>query len=351
MAYNRFNKSEYKSDTQDNLKKIAGAFGKPKDDPIINNGDSIIYKGEKLKIVNSKFPLPANKNDITDLIRIVKSVPISGNMTIDDYSNHEDVEGSPYEDCYSYLTDLLVETRMKLREYINKLEDDNFEKRLEKPNFMAFYRPFHFWPETWGIYMNLSALQRQASRIYNYNVANGTINGFTYDDAISLSFFKTYYHEMFHHKIELFGTKMEIAMRKPVYDSSFHKFYCETYGTDYCLEEAFANVYGLRKSIQYLKEKNLISYNETELRNLLRESVLRDAPMGYRVSYEISSVNDPDREKYFENKFLEILIDFTHRIFNNNIPPLPIEVDTWNLFTYKLDPLINTKNNVTFYMP
>jgi hypothetical protein len=246
----------------------------------------------------------------------------------------------------------LLETKSKLRDYIENLEDEAIcDKRLEKESFIAFYRGFHYWPESWGIYMNLPELRRQAERIFTYNQENNIISGFTFNDAIILSFFKTYFHEMYHHKMELFGTKMEIAMRKPVYDSAFHKFYCETFGTDYCLEEAFANVYGLRKSIQYLKEKNLTDHNENLLKHLVRESILKNAPLGYRVSYEITSFNDLYAEKYFENKFLEILLDFTHRIFNNNEPPIEIEVDTWDLFTYKLDPLVNTRNNVTFYVP
>jgi hypothetical protein len=155
---------------------------------------------------------------------------------------------------------------------------------------------------------------------------------------------------MYHHKFELLGTKFEILLRKPVYKDCFHKFYCETFDTDYCLEEAFANVYGLNKAIDYVIDKNFMSYPKSALKKLIREAVLKNSPRGYRVAYEITGIEDTDAEKYFENSFLEILLDFSHRTLFNNIAPTAIDTSTWDMFTYKLDPLINSKNTVSFFV-
>jgi len=342
--------SKYYSDREKKISEIANVFGKPdENDKKIKEGETIVYKEKTYTIEKTNIPFPDNRNELTEIIKLLNLDNLTKEPTEEINYSHSDIDASPYPDCSNFLEDLLTETKSKLENFITELEDDHKEpNRLIKPNYLGFYKPYHFYPESWGIYMNIQLLQAQGSRIYNYNNLNNIVAGLTQTEAGILSFLQTYFHEMFHHKFELLGTKLELAIRKPVYTNSFHKFYCETLYTDYCLEEAFANVFGLNKSLEYIVDKQIMSHSKRDLKRLLRKSIIRDSLPGYRVAYEITGLNNMDAERYYENTFLEIILDFTHRVFNNNVPPIAVESLAWDMFTYRLDPLVNTDNTITF---
>jgi hypothetical protein len=149
---------------------------------------------------------------------------------------------------------------------------------------------------------------------------------------------------MYHHKIEMFATKMEFVLRTPVFSDKFYKFYCGTFGLDYCLEEAFANVYGTLKCATWMKEHHGIPEKETI--KLLREHVLYHAPKGYRVAYEILGNTKPYIE-IMERNFLEMVSSFVFEEIHGSAPER-IDAELYDLFTYRLDPKINVKNQVTF---
>lgn len=342
--------SKYYSDRKKKVSEIANVFGKAnKDDKVIKEGETIIYKEKTFRIEKTNIPFPDNRNELLEIEKLLGLHNLAEESIEEINYFHSPIDASPYHDCSNFLEDLLAETKSKLHNFITELEDDHKEpNRLIKPNYLGFYKPYHYWPESWGIYMNIQLLRIQGNRIYNYNNLNNIVAGLTQTEAGILAFLKTYFHEMFHHKFELLGTKFELAIRKPAYTNSFHKFYCETLYTDYCLEEAFANVFGLNKTLEYIVDKQIMNHSKRDLKRLLRESIIRDSPPGYRVAYEITGLNNMEAEKYYENAFLEIILDFTHRVFNNNMPPCSVDPLAWDMFTYRLDPLVNTDNTITF---
>ena len=340
---------KFSKERKDNIEEISYTFGRPKkDDKKIKDGENIFYKEKEYNVIAADVPFPDNKEELKKIEDILSD--FEQDNIKEDYSEiHSFFDASPYENCATYLQNLLQETKVKLKDFIVELESNNFTSdRLEKPNYIGFYRPFHFWPRSWGIYLNKRMINREGAEIFAYNNRRNVVPGLTFQDARRLSFFHTYFHEMYHHKFELLGTKFEMSLRKPVYTECFHKFYCETLDTDYCLEEAFANVFGLNKAIKYMYDKQFLNYPKSEIKQLLREAILYNAPRGYRVAYEITGLDDQDAEKYFENQFLEILLDFCHRTLFNNQAPVAVDPMTWDIFTYRLDPLINSNNTVTF---
>ena len=343
-----------KKSQAEKIRDLSKKFGAPYDkDKKFAVGETLNYKGKDYQIKEIGVKVPTTKKELETLKGIFTKYDLLNLDNAEFDYLHELPDLSPYHgDCTPELSRLFSETREKLNIYmVEKIEGYSRTNRLEKPDFLGLYRPYHYWPESWGIYMNLQNLRQEANYIYNYNLNNNIIYSLSLEDAYLLSFYHTYFHELYHHKFELFGSKLELAMRKNVYVDSFGYFYCATQGTDSCLEEAFANVYGLNKSLEYINKHGILGYRGQQIRELLRKSILENAPRGYRVAYEITARNDSSIENYLQNEFLEIILDFTHRKFFNNQPPLSLDPNTWDLYTYRLDPLVNTDNTVTFFLP
>lgn len=253
--------------------------------------------------------------------------------------------GSPYEttirNCSNRNQRIEIPRQAELSHFLQRID---FSSRLDYNDFIAYYKPFHFH-EKWGIYLfvdriaEMARKKREQIRLQHPHLPEG----YVYD----MVYYKTYFHEIYHHKIEMLATKLEFALRAPVFGDKFYKFYFVTWGTDYCLEEAFANVYGARKCAAYLKKK----YNISEARSIsiMQEYLLQYASKGYRVAYEILSQSKSEIEN-MENQFIEMMVSFSLEELNGN-RPIDIYPDLYELFTYKLDPRLNFKNRVTFLMP
>ena len=345
-----------KQNKKDKLNSIATKYGKVNKDKVEKN--KILYQGKTYNKVITKLKIPTNKTDAElfkkELKTLVEKVLISNS----DIENHDPVEGPLFmhnNECIADLDSLFDFTKSNIRGFINDLENEPsnriIDRRLDIPSFVAFYRQFHYSPDDWGIYLDISRLAQRATMILSFNDNPNNPNklyNLSYDDCLLISFFKTYYHEMYHHKFEMMATKFEILYRKPFYVNGFNYYYCKTFRTDSCLEEAFANVFGMNKAIEILKSYELLNYTNSELKYLIRESMLKNSPPGYRVSYELT--NDKISYEEYENKFIEFLFQFSYkRIFDNKPDDLP--ENYWELFTYKLDPLVNTDNDVTFILP
>ena len=87
---------------------------------------------------------------------------------------------------------------------------------------------------------------------------------------------------------------------------------------------------------------------------LLREHFLSRAPNGYKLAYSILELSQ-QKIKLLEQEFLEILSSYAfdevqeeHRCGRRSDP---IHPELYELFTYSLDPKINTDNKVTFLIP
>jgi hypothetical protein len=334
------------------LRNISEQFGKiAKDD--IETGE-IILDGKKFKR-GKKIKIPKNENEFNDFkLHLEHLSNEQSNTKLKDFvgetNEHIDEEG-PIQflinNCQANFNILYDFTKNDITGLLRDIERNANPKRLnyDMPNFLAYYRPFHYYPNTWGIYLDIDKLIQQGRRVYDYNQQNNCVPNLTLIDSILISFFKTYFHEIYHHKFEMMATKIEIVNRKPFFVEGFNYYYCNTYLTDLCLEEAFANVYGLEKSIKYLKDKCGFRYTENELKNLIRNALLKNASPGYRVAFELTN-NFVDK-KMSEDRFIELIYKFSYNRIYGNVPNF-LNPDIWDLFTYKLDPLVNIKNDVTF---
>lgn len=254
-------------------------------------------------------------------------------------------EGSPYEsevrNCSNRKMNIEIPKESEIRRF---LADIDISNRLDYNDFIAFYKPFHF-NKKWGIYLYVDKI-RDVARSKWEQIRRDHPN-LSQDYIYDLVYHKTYFHEIYHHKIEMLATKLEFSFRAPIYGDKFYKFYCGTWGTDYCLEEAFANVDGARRCAELMKKK--YGYKESFTIEIIREYLLRSADKGYRVAYEILNFGKQEIDR-LESAFVEMLISYSYEELHGN-RPVDIHAELYEMFTYKLDPKINFKNKVTFLRP
>jgi hypothetical protein len=293
-------------------------------------------------LVNDNFSF-ANFVFENDLIRFENR---DYDRNLDLHIEEELVEGSPYDHtgmkCTNRNAGIPIPKRDEISDFLVRISGKSIAaRRFELHDTIACYKPFHFHNK-WGLYFFMDKIVRLvAGKRAAIMSSNSSINS---QQVYDMLFRKTFFHEMYHHKIEMFATKMEFVLRTPVFSDKFYKFYCGTFGLDYCLEEAFANVYGTLKCALWMKEHHGIPEKETI--KLLREHVLYNAPKGYRVAYEILGNTKPNIE-IMERNFLEMVSSFVFEEIHGSAPER-IDAELYDLFTYRLDPKVNAKNQVTF---
>lgn len=241
--------------------------------------------------------------------------------------------------------DIITETLLEhILNKINKFYDEN-KNYQDKNSIVAFYKPFHYAKREGGIYFITDKIINWVRRVYDLAKSDPIKYGNYSIDQLYLIFkVHIFYHEMYHHKIEAFATKIELLYRDNFYKKGFHCFYCNTYGTDYCLEEAFANVHGYYKTLDYFK--NISGFDKNTIINILRDLIFRNQMPGYRLAYELTSKKESDAIK-FENFYFEIIWKYAYN-FNYGVDLPRVTESFWDLFTYNTDPLINTVNDVTY---
>src|SRR4028118_2085629 len=77
-------------------------------------------------------------------------------------------------------------------------------------DLLAFYLPFHLFPDDWGIYILASGV-RYLARIIRLQ------SKLEQADPLLVSRLFLYYHELYHHKVEMFVTRLEVPQRQPIY--------------------------------------------------------------------------------------------------------------------------------------
>lgn len=321
-----------------------------KGDIIINDGKKYVEIATDFGISNSKQVDQLPLNDID--MRIIGLIEHDVNfIDIDD-------EGIIGEDmvhhCGSNCNDLDIDIKSYLEEIANKIDSTYYEKRVEKWNnlerqyLLAFYRPFHFYKEKYGIFIKLNGQRRYMRELRARLLSNPTLYGnVDMRSCYLISKTFTFFHEFYHHKIESLATRFEITTRLPHYTKGFHCLYCNTYGTDDCLEETFAQVYAYYETIDYLKPSlNLIGINVTQLKLILKKEVIEKSPIGYNKAAKIISDSREDAES-LENYFFESLLRYSYKLnHGENISQL--DEGYWDFFTYATHPYIQKNNLVTY---
>lgn len=212
----------------------------------------------------------------------------------------EEVDLPPYETEVNICTNKNLKFPIpKKKEIFELLSKYGLSYTLELESLLGLYKPFHF-NKKWGIYMFSDNLVKKASWI-SLRTSN---RDFTQQEIYDIVFWQTYFHEVYHHKIEMYATRLEFAFRKPIYKEIFHKFYCGSKGLDYCLEEAFAETYGALKCADHLAKHS--NHKRRKILDFIKSEVLINRPPGYRVASQILQLNT-ESIKQMEYEFLEIL--------------------------------------------
>jgi len=195
-----------------------------------------------------------------------------------------------YESTLSNESENLVEDRKPKCEKVNLPDaiQDHYRigKWPETPNMepsvdaLAFYLPFHHSPDKHGIYIMEEGVEYLAALIYL--IGGGKISEQT---ARTSSLYFIYFHEVFHHKVEMLATRWELVGRKPFYIDSLRKFFIKGKGTEDWPEETLANVFGYEKCINKMKTK--ISSEELQAVKVSLVVCIRIQPEGYRVAADI----------------------------------------------------------------
>ncbi len=115
-------------------------------------------------------------------------------------------------------------------------------ERLPPPvpiDALAWYLPFHYHGPDWGIYIKEAEVLNLASYI-KMRLGGGPSDWLEAQQLCRVALSILYLHEAFHHKVESFATRLEIARLSPVYIPYDEHVFQTLLGTDDVLEEAIA---------------------------------------------------------------------------------------------------------------
>jgi len=159
----------------------------------------------------------------------------------------------------------------------NRVDDGS----TEQPSIevLAFYLPFHLYPSKWGVYIYLEGIQKVVSTLQSFSSANNIPKREQLITAKDLLF----YHEKYHHSIEVFVTRLETVLEKPCYKSDIRDRYNKVWGSSRCYEETCAN--------SYAREKVLEGLRKGGPKRQLKEAInkfYQGQPAGYREAAKTS---------------------------------------------------------------
>lgn len=186
----------------------------------------------------------------------------------------------------------------------------------------AFYVPFHSSVDKHGIYLldegidTLSRLLVDLSENYlNYDVAQKAAKAFTF------------YHEVYHHKIEMFATRIEIASHKACYISAAKEIYKEqTKSKNGSMEETLANVHGYDKALELLKKKGVSKSELGFVADALVQFIKRQ-PKGYSHAAEILESKSALKKETFRDYRNLFLAQIKNQALN-------ITDDLWDAYLF-----------------
>jgi hypothetical protein len=318
-------------------------------DIITNAGKKYVILGEDFGILNSKEVEQLPLNDID--LRIIEMIEHEeDNSFLDDSDEGEDMIHECNETCNDLDTDIKLYldeiAELIYKTYVKKREAK--WQKIERNYLLGFYRPFHFYKEKYGIFIKINGQRRYIRKLKSRILLNPILYGnVDIRSCYLISKTFTYFHEFYHHKVESLATRFEITTRLPHYVKGFHCLYCNTFGTDDCLEETFAHVNAYYETLMYLKPYlNLIGINENQLKLILKKEIIEKSPPGYNKAAKIISDSKKDADS-LENYFFECLVRYSYKLnHGENINKL--DESYWDLFTHATHPFINTNNTVTY---
>lgn len=159
------------------------------------------------------------------------------------------------------------------------------------PDALAFYLPFHFYYSIWwGIYLTYEGIEW-----LTHFIMEKESNMLDWKDALLATQIFLYGHEVYHHKVECFATRLEVSHRVPLYKTSFFKYYKKSIQSPvprddfyWPNEEALACAYG------FLKVKNIFREDKAKQKAVARalKSYIKDCPPCYGQALEYINPKD-----------------------------------------------------------
>lgn len=204
------------------------------------------------------------------------------------------------------------------------------------PETYAFYMPFHFfYPEAWGIYIRPEGICLLAVAIQE--LADQPLPS---DLLTRVSRFFLYKHECFHHQIESFATRLEVAHRRRVFIPGPRRLCNLQRGTDAWMEEGLANAFALEESDRALelavKSGRASAVQRQCIVKALSAWILAQPP-GYRRGVELRGQFSCQRNTFSENCLRSAL---------KRLPPC--DPALWNSFAYAYRGIANVTSRVNY---
>lgn len=199
------------------------------------------------------------------------------------------------------------------------------------PDFMAFYIPFHRSIRWFGIYI----IRESAELLKNFLIEKCKA-ALTNDQAWIVTRIFLYGHEIFHHRVECFATRLELTHRKRIFLNAFSGEYTRSFGTDDCLEEALANASGYRRVKKHfvVRSKRLKGAVLAAL-----AEYIKCCPPGYRRGLDYIG----------DDEFNAGLRNFAERNQNIAFPHLKaVDANTWLCFPHAFDGIANVASKVSW---
>lgn len=155
---------------------------------------------------------------------------------------------------------------------------------------LAWYLPFHYYGWSWGIYVKESEVLMIAGKIKKF-LGGPPSDEYEFAQLTRMALSVLYLHEAFHHKVESFATRLEIARLLPVYLPYNESVYKPLRGTDLQLEESMA----CAEMLNRLKEKSfhgLVRQDIREATDTFLRQWIPTLPPSYRRGIEFSERPD-----------------------------------------------------------
>jgi hypothetical protein len=202
---------------------------------------------------------------------------------------------------------------------------------------IAYYRSFHSAGPAFGIYYRRSGLKSKARAIYRFCKFRGY--SITMAQSYLIAKIMTQFHEIYHHKIEAFASRLEVVTRLPIYTQGFSAWYQLTRRRVNCFEETFANCYSYYKTRAALQR----FLPSTALHNIM-VFWFNQQPPPYRNALKLIN-----RAEEFtcnsENRFSELILQHFFPVD----PRFGISHSrVWSMFKHGKQPYITTNSDVYY---
>lgn len=179
---------------------------------------------------------------------------------------------------------------------------------LVVPDAWGFHLPFHVSRDYHGIYLIEEGCQQAAKIIAALD--NGMFAGL-YQQIAKIF---TYYHEAFHHKVEMFATRLELIVREKCFLGPVTSIYQEGRGTVDWQEEVLANIHAYFKTVEYVTKSVKGKKAKNQLCDLL-VGFIRMMPTGYK-----EAAGHIIKANYNEDNLKELKYKFWERIQQRYLP-------------------------------